>query len=107
MASVQHWLAELAITGLRQLEEAAVAPFAATLENLQGDPDLTGLAALLTGFHNELARSMPVARLADVPAFRWGDLWSSAFVRTQSCPHRRGFASSGHPHSPGTRHPIS
>ena len=41
-----------------------VAPFAATLENLQDDADLTGLAALLTGFHDELLRSMPASRTA-------------------------------------------
>ncbi len=91
MSSVQHWLAELAITGFRPLEETAVAPFAATLENLQDDPDLTGLAALLTGFHNELLRSMPAARVPDLPVFRWGDLWSAAFVRTQQVPATLGF----------------
>jgi hypothetical protein len=91
MASAQHWLAELAIAGFRQLEESAVFPFAATLEDLQDDPDLTGLAALLTGFHAELLQSLPAARLPNLPAFRWGDLWSSAIVRTQNLPAPIGF----------------
>jgi hypothetical protein len=91
LASAQHWLAELAIAGFHQLEETAVAPFAATLEKLQDDPDLTGLAALLTGFLVELLRSLPTARLPAIPAFRWGDLWSAALVRTQQLPALVGF----------------
>src|SRR5262249_38235623 len=35
LASVQQWLTELAIAGLKHLEETSVAPFAATLESLQ------------------------------------------------------------------------
>jgi hypothetical protein len=91
MASVQQWLTELAIAGFRQLEETAVAPFAATLEVLQETEELTGLAVLLSGFLSELTRSMPASRLADLPSFRWGDLWSSAFVRTQQLPAPVGF----------------
>lgn len=86
LASVQQWLSELAITGLKHLEESTVAPFAATLENIQADPELTGLAALLTGFSNELLRSMPAARKPELPGFRWGDLWSAGMVRTQQLP---------------------
>jgi hypothetical protein len=93
MTSVQQWLMELAITGFRQLEEATVAPFAATLEVIEETEELTGLAALLTGFHGELLRSMPASRLTDLPAFRWADLWSSAFVRTQQLPAAVGFRS--------------
>jgi hypothetical protein len=101
MSSAQHWLAELAIAGFRQLEETSVAPFAATLENLQADADLTGLSALLTGFFVELMQSMPAARMPDVPAFRWGDLWSAAMVRTQELPAPVGFRD-----SKGTLRPI-
>ena len=86
LASVQQWLTELAIAGLKHLEETTVAPFAATLENLQADPELTGLAALLTGFSNELLRSMPASRQPALPGFRWGDLWSAGMVRTQQLP---------------------
>ncbi len=108
MASVQHWLAELAIAGFRQLEETAVAPFAATLDNLQDDPDLTGLATLLTGFRNELLRSMPTARRPDLPAFRWGDLWSAA-IRPHAARARAVGISrrSWDLDSPGARHPIA
>ncbi len=91
LAGTQQWLTELAIAGFRQLEETMVAPFAATLENLQEDADLAGLSALLTGFHNELLRSMPASRSPDLPAFRWGDLWSASFVRTQQLPATVGF----------------
>ncbi len=101
MSSTQHWLAELAIAGFRQLEESSVAPFAATLENLQADADLTGLSALLTGFFVELMQSMPAARMPDVPAFRWGDLWSAAMVRTQELPAPVGFRD-----TKGTLRPI-
>lgn len=86
LASVQQWLTELAIAGLKHLEESSVAPFAATLENLQAEPDLTGLAALLTGFCNELLRFMPAARQPALPVFRWGDLWSAGMVRTHGLP---------------------
>jgi len=86
LSSVQQWLTELAIAGLKHLEESTVSPFAATLENLQAEPELTGLAALLTGFSNELLRSMPASRLPALPAFRWGDLWSAGMVRTQQLP---------------------
>ena len=84
---------ELAIAGFRQLEETAVAPFSATLEALHADDGLTGLAVLLTGFHAELMRSMPASRLAEIPAFRWGDLWSAAMIRTQQLPPTVGFRS--------------
>jgi hypothetical protein len=85
LASVQHWLTELAIAGLRNLEESAVAPFSATLAVLREAPDLTGLTALLTGFSSELVRSIPAGG-REVPAFRWGDLWSAAMVRSQNLP---------------------
>lgn len=86
LASAQQWLTELAIAGLRNLEESSVAPFSATLESLEADPELTGLAALLTGFAAELLGAMPLGRQTVVPAFRWGDLWSAAMVRTQHLP---------------------
>jgi hypothetical protein len=95
LASVQQWLAELAIAGLKQLEETTIAPFAATLENLQADPELTGLAALLTGFSIELLRSLPAARRPELPGFRWGDLWSAGLVRTQQLPGPPTFREAG------------
>lgn len=86
LASVQQWLSELAIAGLKHLEEDSIAPFSATLENLQAVPEMTGLSALLTGFANELTRHVPASRRPDVPTFRWGDLWSAAMVRTHQSP---------------------
>src|SRR5207245_2887330 len=44
--STRHWLMELAPAGFKQLEYQTLAPFAATLEQLQGEPPLTRLAAL-------------------------------------------------------------
>ena len=52
--STRHWLMELAIAGFGQLEPQTLAPFAATLEQLQAEPLMTRLAALLTGFRQEL-----------------------------------------------------
>jgi hypothetical protein len=93
LASVQQWLTELAIAGFRQLEETAVAPFSATLEALHADDGLTGLAVLLAGFHAELMRSIPASQAAEIHAFRWGDLWSAAMIRTQQLPGPVGFRS--------------
>ncbi len=86
LSSTQQWLMELALCGFQHLEEASVAPFTATLEPIQGDPELTELAALLTGFVNELLAHMPANRHASLPVFRWADLWASAMMRTRQLP---------------------
>jgi hypothetical protein len=78
--SVRHWLMEIAIAGFSQLDGQTLAPFAATLEQLQGEPLTTRLAALLTGFREELLNAMPIAALPSVPVFRWADLWTRAMV---------------------------
>jgi hypothetical protein len=78
--SARNWLMELALTGFRQLDESTLAPFLATLERLQGEPRATRLASVLTGFLGELLQSLPVASLAEVPLYRWVDLWSRAFL---------------------------
>ncbi len=85
LSSTQHWLTELAIAGLRNLEESTVVPFESTLELIQDDPDLIGLATLLVGFSKELVRSIPGSSKV-IPAMRWGDLWSGAMIRTQELP---------------------
>jgi hypothetical protein len=79
-AAAGHWLMEMAIAGFAQLDAAAVAPFATTLDHLLADPARGRLAALLSGFHRELLLAIPVGSAADVPARRWADLWSRAFV---------------------------
>jgi hypothetical protein len=78
--STRHWLMELALVGFKQLESQTLAPFSATLEQLQGEPSLTRLAALLTGFQQELLEAMPIAVLPSVPLFRWVDLWTRAMI---------------------------
>jgi hypothetical protein len=78
--STRNWLMEIAIAGFGQLEPQTLAPFAATLEQLQGEPAVTRLAALLTGFQQELLNAMPIAALPIVPAFRWADLWTRAMI---------------------------
>jgi hypothetical protein len=78
--STRHWLMELALAGFKQLEHQTLAPFAATLEQIQGEPQLTRLAALLSGFQEELLQAMPVAALPSVPVYRWADLWTRAMV---------------------------
>jgi hypothetical protein len=78
--STRYWLMEIAIAGFGQLEPQTLAPFAATLEQLQAEPLATRLAALLTGFQQELLNAMPIAALPSVPAFRWTDLWTRAMI---------------------------
>ncbi len=86
LSSTQQWLMELALCGFQHLEEKTIAPFTATLEPIQGDPELTELAALLTGFVNELLAHMPANRHAPLPVFRWADLWAGAMIRTRQLP---------------------
>src|SRR5262245_48186608 len=63
LESTRHWLMEVAIAGFQQIEHPTLAPFFATLEQIQGEPKLTRLGSLLTGFLNELLRSLPVSSL--------------------------------------------
>jgi hypothetical protein len=71
---------EIAIAGFGQVDAQALAPFSATLEQLQAEPLTTRLAALLTGFRQELLGAMPVSALPSVPAYRWADLWTRAML---------------------------
>ena len=82
-SSIQQWLMEIAIGGFNNIEEAAVAPFMASLENIQAQSQLTGLASLLTGFVNELLRYIPVDRHEALPVFRLADLWTAIMIRAQ------------------------
>src|SRR5579884_720176 len=61
--SARNWLMELALCGFRQLEAQTVAPFLSTLEHLQGEARTARLAAVLTGFLNELLDALPVEAL--------------------------------------------
>ena len=80
LESTRNWLMELALAGFRQVESQALAPFTATLEHLQGEAQASRVAALLTGFLNELLNAMPVAGLPHVPIYHWVDLWTRAMI---------------------------
>lgn len=88
--STRQWLMELALAGFQQLESPTLAPFAATLEQIQGEPKLTRLGALLTGFLNELLSSLPIASLPSVPLYRWVDLWTRGMVGSLHVPEMTG-----------------
>ncbi len=77
---------EVAIAGFQQVEQPTLAPFLATLEQIQGEPRLTRQGSLLTGFLNELIRSLPVSSLPAVPVRRWTDLWTRGVVGSLSVP---------------------
>ncbi|MGB1250754.1 MAG: hypothetical protein ACPG8W_09100 [Candidatus Promineifilaceae bacterium] len=79
-ASIRHWLMEVALLGFARLDAEAVTPFLKTLETVQSDPARIALASLLTGFMNELMRFVPVSDSADVPSYRWVDLWSQGML---------------------------
>ena len=78
--STRNWLMELALAGFQQLEAQTVAPFMATLEHLQDEPSTLRLAAILTGFVNELLEAMPVGALPALPLYRWADLWTRSMI---------------------------
>jgi hypothetical protein len=78
--SARNWLMELALAGFQQLEAQTVAPFASTLEHLQGEPRTVRLAAILTGFLNELLDALPVSALPAIPLYRWCDLWTRSMI---------------------------
>lgn len=86
LESARQWLMELAIAGFLQLSPEALLPFSATLEKLQGEPQLVRQSALLTGLFNELVGSLPIAAMPEVPVFRWADLWSRAMVLAARTP---------------------
>ncbi len=82
LASVRHWLMEIALVGYARLDVATLVPFLGTLEQIQAEPLLVRQAALLTGYFNELMRHLPVADSAAIPKYRWVDLWTQAMLGT-------------------------
>lgn len=78
LESVRHWLMEIALAGFSQLEPEAILPFQATLERLQAEPAHFRLAALLTGFCDELLALAPTTGQANLPLYRFADLWTRA-----------------------------
>lgn len=82
LESTPQWLMELALAGFGRLEAGTLTPFMSTLEQIQGEPQLVRLAALLTGFLDELIASVPISDANEVPLHRWVDLWTRAMVGT-------------------------
>ena len=88
MEGAQQWLAELALAGLTQLDNASIVPIVATLEGLQALPELHSLSAVLTGLAHELLDHAPTSALSDPPLRRWADLWTRAMLLTLALPDR-------------------
>lgn len=86
MEGVRHWLVEIAFAGLAQLEVAAISPAVDSLRTVQQDPQLARLATSVTGFVHELLEHAPTAKMNPIPARRWADLWTNAFLATYALP---------------------
>lgn len=86
LEAVRHWLMEVALAGFRNIEHPTLAPFFNTLEQIQGEPRLTRLSALLTGFLRELLAALPIHSPESVPVFRWADLWTRGMVGSLHVP---------------------
>lgn len=86
MESARQWLVEIGLAGLGNLDNAILVPVVATLEGLQAHPQLGALAALLTGFSDELLDHAPTSALEVVPVRRWSDLWCQALLATYALP---------------------
>jgi hypothetical protein len=78
--STRQWLMELAIAGFANLEVGSLMPFQATLDAILEEPSLIRIAALLTGFLDELLAMFPAHGTPEIPRARWVDLWSRAMV---------------------------
>lgn len=78
--SIQNWLMEIAIVGFARLDASALIPFAGTLEQIQANSEAIELAALLTGFYQELIEEVPIKEVDNIPVYRWVDLWSRAML---------------------------
>lgn len=78
--STRQWLMELAIAGFANLEIGSLMPFQATLDAILEEPSLIRIAALLTGFLDELLAMFPAHGTPEIPRARWVDLWSRAMV---------------------------
>ncbi|MCA1994753.1 MAG: hypothetical protein LDL41_22300, partial [Coleofasciculus sp. S288] len=89
LASIRHWLMEIALVGFARLTATTLTPFMATLEQIQAEPLLVRQAALLTGFFNELMSLVPIVDSSAIPLYRWVDLWTQAMVDAlrPSLPH--------------------
>lgn len=80
LESTRQWLMELAIAGFANLEVDSLLPFQSTLDAILEEPALIRVAALLTGFLDELLAMFPAHGSPEIPRQRWVDLWSRAMV---------------------------
>jgi hypothetical protein len=80
LESVRQWLMEIAISGFFQLGYEQIGPFLATLKQIQSEPRLIRLSALVTGFIYEIERALPIDDMPAAPKRRWIDLWSRAMI---------------------------
>jgi hypothetical protein len=80
LEGVRQWLVEVAIGGFCQLSSEVIAPFHATLEQLQGEKELMGPATLVTGFVLELTAALPMSAESSAYVRRWSDLWMRSML---------------------------
>jgi hypothetical protein len=83
LSASRAWLAELAITGWRGVDDDLVAASSNVIQAVLGEPSLRRLAVLLDGLAAELRSSCPVATMPQLPVRRWGDLWARAMLLSQ------------------------
>jgi hypothetical protein len=83
LSGLQQWLGEVAVAGTANLDEAQLAPFETVLGQLQAREERSGLAALLTGFVEELTQAAQRSSRQDAPSHRWADLWCAAMLGAQ------------------------
>lgn len=77
-----HWLMDIAIQGFARLEPGELSAFDSTLHQLQNDPDMMPLTAMLNGLMDDLIGTVPVAASESAPLFRWVDLWTQTLLMT-------------------------
>ncbi len=83
LGAARSWLAELGVSGWRGVTNDLVAASATVVHGLLGDPSSRRLGVLLDGLAAELSACSPLATMEQLPARRWGDLWSRALLLSQ------------------------
>ncbi|MBN2229974.1 MAG: hypothetical protein JW779_10350 [Candidatus Thorarchaeota archaeon] len=79
--AVRSFLKDLAIAGFERINRDILEPFDTTLDKMLDQAELYPIAALLTGFYNELINALPINSRESVPLIRWCDLWSRVFLK--------------------------
>ncbi|MDG4762702.1 hypothetical protein O7632_01015 [Solwaraspora sp. WMMD406] len=82
LLAARSWLAELVITGWRNVDHDLVSTSQQALHALLAEPALRRCAVLLDGFAAELAYASPVATMDRLPVRRWADLWTRSMLAT-------------------------